>query len=55
MTSLDIVCHEIGHAITYWHGGAMEYQRQSGAMNEAYSDILGKCFSSLEISTTSKD
>lgn len=41
MTSLDIVCHEIGHAITFWRGGSMEYWRESGAMNEAYSDILG--------------
>ena len=41
LTSLDIVCHEIGHSITQWHGGNMEYQGQSGGMNEAYSDILG--------------
>ena len=42
LTSLDIVCHEIGHAVTQWHGGNLEYWKQSGAMNEAYSDILGK-------------
>ncbi|XP_067931751.1 virulence metalloprotease-like isoform X1 [Watersipora subatra] len=42
LTSLDIVCHEVGHAITSWHGGAMEYHKQSGGMNEAYSDILGE-------------
>lgn len=42
MTSLDVVCHEIGHAVTQWHGGNLEYWKQSGAMNEAYSDILGK-------------
>ena len=42
MTSLDIVCHEIGHSVTQWIGGNMEYLRQSGGINEAYSDILGK-------------
>jgi len=42
LTSLDIVCHEIGHAVTAWHGGNMEYHKQSGGMNEAYSDILGE-------------
>ena len=35
------MCHEIGHGITDWHGGEMEYQGESGAINEAYSDILG--------------
>ena len=44
LTSLDIVCHEIGHSVTQWHGGNMEYQRQPGAMNEAYSDIIGMYF-----------
>ena len=33
----------MGHAITQWHGGNMEYQYQSGGMNEAYSDVVGKC------------
>lgn len=49
LTSLDIVCHEIGHAITKWRGGALQYRKQSGGMNEAYSDILGE-LSNLPIS-----
>ena len=36
------MCHEIGHAMTEWHGGDMEYYGEMGAMNEAYSDILGE-------------
>ena len=47
LTSLDIVCHEIGHGITYWKGSRLEYWKESGAMNEAYSDILGKTISLL--------
>lgn len=42
LTALDVVCHEIAHAITEWHGGFMEYWLESGAMNEAYSDIVGR-------------
>ncbi|XP_067951641.1 elastase-like [Watersipora subatra] len=42
MTALDIVCHEIGHGVTAWHGGNMEYLGESGALNEAYSDMLGE-------------
>ena len=41
LTSLDVVCHEIGHTVTKWHGGEMEYRNQPGAINEAYSDIVG--------------
>ena len=47
LTSQDIVCHETGHAITWWKGGNMEYHKESGGMNEAYSDILGKAFMML--------
>lgn len=42
LSSLDVICHEIGHAITDWHGGDMEYYDEMGGINEAYSDILGK-------------
>ena len=41
--TLDVLCHEIGHGVTSWKGGNMEYWGESGAMNEAYSDIIGKC------------
>ena len=37
----DIVAHEWGHAYTeYTHG--LTYRNQSGALNEAYSDIFGE-------------
>ena len=43
LTSLDVICHELGHAVTAWHGGNMEYFGEAGSINEAYSDMLGMC------------
>lgn len=39
---LDIVAHEFTHAVTARSSG-LEYTGQSGALNEAISDILGAC------------
>lgn len=38
--ALDVSAHEIGHAFDEASAN-LEYQNQSGAMNEAYSDIAG--------------
>lgn len=38
LTSLDIVAHELGHGICETTAG-LEYQRESGALNEGFSDI----------------
>lgn len=40
LTSIDISAHEIGHAICT-NTAALVYQRESGAMNEGFSDIWG--------------
>lgn len=40
LTSLDVAAHEIGHAITTYTAD-LAYQRESGALNEAFSDIWG--------------
>ena len=37
---LDIVAHELGHAVTDFTSGLI-YQHESGALNEAFSDVLG--------------
>ena len=37
---LDVVAHELGHAVTESTSGLI-YQNESGALNEAFSDILG--------------
>lgn len=41
--SLDALCHEFTHAVTNatWDG---YYEGESGALNEAYSDIIGDLF-----------
>ncbi len=39
LTSLDVVAHEYGHGLTQFTSG-LNYQNESGALNEAYSDIL---------------
>ncbi len=40
LVSLDVTAHELGHAIDGAEGGLV-YQRESGALNESFSDIWG--------------
>lgn len=40
LTSLDVAAHEIGHAVTTFTAN-LAYQRESGGLNEGYSDIWG--------------
>jgi bacillolysin len=42
LTSIDVAAHEIGHAVCEKTAN-LAYQRESGAMNEAFSDIWGAC------------
>ncbi len=39
----DVVAHEWGHAVTQ-HCSNLAYQLESGALNEAFSDIIGASF-----------
>lgn len=41
MTSLDIIGHEISHGLTQFTAG-LSYMGESGALNESFSDIMGK-------------
>ncbi len=38
--ALDVVAHEIAHGVTDFESN-LEYRNQSGALNEAFSDIIG--------------
>lgn len=40
LTSIDVVGHEMAHGITTWTANLV-YARESGGMNEAFSDIFG--------------
>ncbi len=42
LTALDVCGHEIGHAICEKTAN-LAYQKESGAMNEGFSDIWGAC------------
>ena len=42
MTSLDVVAHEIGHAVCTYSAN-LKYAGESGAINEGLSDIWGTC------------
>lgn len=42
LTSIDITGHEITHGLTTFTAG-LEYQDESGALNESFSDIFGVC------------
>jgi thermolysin len=39
--ALDIASHELTHAVTQFTSGLL-YQNESGALNEAFSDMMGK-------------
>lgn len=38
--SLDVVAHELAHAVTQYSAD-LEYHNQSGALNESFSDVFG--------------
>ncbi len=40
LTSIDVAAHEIGHAVTT-NTANLAYRRESGALNEGFSDIWG--------------
>lgn len=41
-TAIDICGHEVSHGLTQVTAG-LRYRSESGALNESYSDIFGKC------------
>ena len=39
-SSISVIGHELGHGVIE-HGGGLEYQGQSGALNESVADVFG--------------
>lgn len=39
--AVDVCCHEFTHGFTSYSMGGMEYLNETGAINEAFSDIFG--------------
>lgn len=50
LTSLDVCGHEIGHGVTE-HTSNLVYEKESGAMNEGFSDIWAACVENFVIKT----
>lgn len=50
MVSLDIVGHEITHGVTQ-HSAKLKYKKESGALNESFSDIFGECIENFATGT----
>lgn len=50
LTSLDVCAHEIGHGICTFTSNLV-YERESGAMNEAFSDIWAACVEHFAITS----
>jgi bacillolysin len=50
LVSLDIVGHEIAHGVTTYSAGLF-YRRESGALNESFSDIFGEAVENYGKST----
>ncbi|HEY5745875.1 MAG TPA: M4 family metallopeptidase [Chryseolinea sp.] len=41
LVELDVISHELTHGVTQYEAG-LQYSYESGALNESFSDILGK-------------
>ncbi len=54
LTSIDVCAHEIGHAVCS-HTADLVYRRESGAMNEGFSDIWAACVEAYVTDTYSNE
>jgi len=44
LVALDVMGHEFTHMVTEMNGhGGLDYEDESGALNESFSDIMGTC------------
>ncbi|MEK2474203.1 M4 family metallopeptidase [Streptomyces noursei] len=52
--SLDVIAHELTHGVTMYSGG-LDYQGQSGALNESISDVFGSLAKQYTLRQTAED
>jgi bacillolysin len=50
-SALDITAHEIAHGVMHYTSG-LEYEGQSGALNESFSDVMGAAAENIEAPDT---
>lgn len=53
-TSLDVIAHELAHGVTEFTAG-LEYQLQSGALNESVSDVFGSLVKQWALRQTAEE
>ena len=51
--SLDVIAHELTHGVTQFTAG-LEYQNQSGALNESVSDVFGSLVKQWSLDQTAE-
>jgi Zn-dependent metalloprotease len=51
--SLDVLAHEFGHGVTEYTAN-LEYQGQSGALNEHFSDVFGSAITQFHLKQTAQ-
>jgi Zn-dependent metalloprotease len=52
--SLDVIGHELTHGVTQYTAG-LEYSKQSGALNESFSDVFGALVKQFAAKQTADD
>jgi Zn-dependent metalloprotease len=52
--SLDVIGHELGHGVTEDEAG-LQYWQQSGALNEAMSDVIGSMVKQYKLEQTAEE
>lgn len=50
---IDVIGHEISHGVTERTAG-LQYYRQSGALNESFSDVFGSCIKQYSLNQTAE-
>jgi Zn-dependent metalloprotease len=53
-SALDVIAHELTHGVTQY-SAALEYEAQSGALNEHFSDVFGTLAKQFSLKQTAAD